>query len=127
ETTCTGDFRYYGRVVNHLPPRKLGLVSFFQSYSLFPTSTVGENIAFGLRVARWPDSKIRTRVGEMLELTRLRGFEDRYANQLSSGQQQRVALARALARQPAALLLDEPLYALDAKIRLSLRSEIRTI
>src|SRR5881628_1970764 len=127
ETPDTGDVLFDGRVVNQVPPRKRGLGIVFQSYALFPTMTVGENIAFGLRVARWPDAKIRTRVGEMLELTRLRGLEDRYANQLSGGQQQRVALARALARQPAALLLDEPLSALDAKIRLSLRSEIRKI
>jgi len=127
ERPDAGEVLFDGRVVNAVSPRKRGLGIVFQSYALFPTMTVGENIAFGLRVARWPDAKIRTRVGEMLELTRLGGLEDRYANQLSGGQQQRVALARALARQPAALLLDEPLSALDAKIRLRLRSEIRKI
>ena len=127
ETPDSGDILFDGRVVNGVSPRKRGLGIVFQSYALFPTMTVGENIAFGLRIARWPDAKIRARVAEMLELTGLRGLEARYANQLSGGQQQRVALARALARQPAALLLDEPLSALDAKIRLRLRSEIRKI
>jgi len=89
--------------------------------------TVAENIAFGLRVARWREAQIRERVAEMLELTKLGGLEDRYANQLSGGQQQRVALARALARRPEILLLDEPLSALDAKIRLRLRGELRKI
>jgi putative spermidine/putrescine transport system ATP-binding protein len=88
---------------------------------------VTENIAFGLRIARWPQARIRARVDEMVELTKLTGLEDRYANQLSGGQQQRVALARALARQPEVLLLDEPLSALDAKIRLRLRGELRKI
>jgi putative spermidine/putrescine transport system ATP-binding protein len=89
--------------------------------------TVAENIAFGLRVARWPEARIRERVGEMVELTKLTGLERRFANQLSGGQQQRVALARALARRPDVLLLDEPLSALDAKIRLRLRAELRKI
>ena len=127
ERPDAGEILFDGRVVNAVSPRKRGLGIVFQSYALFPTMTVGENIAFGLRIARWPEAKIRARVGEMLELTRLGGLQDRFANQLSGGQQQRVALARALARQPAALLLDEPLSALDAKIRLRLRSEIRKI
>jgi putative spermidine/putrescine transport system ATP-binding protein len=89
--------------------------------------TVAENIAFGLRVARWPPARIRERVAELVALTHLGGLEGRYANQLSGGQQQRVALARALARRPEILLLDEPLSALDAKIRLRLRAEIRKL
>ena len=127
ERPDAGEILFGGRVVNDVPPRRRDVGIVFQSYALFPTMTVGENIAFGLRVARWTEPKIRERVAEMLELTRLAGFEGRYANQLSGGQQQRVALARALARRPEILLLDEPLSALDAKIRLRLRGEIRRI
>jgi putative spermidine/putrescine transport system ATP-binding protein len=127
ERPDAGEIAFDGRVVNDVPPRRRGVGIVFQSYALFPTMTVGENIAFGLRVARWPEAKIRARVAEMVELTKLGGFEGRYANQLSGGQQQRVALARALARRPEILLLDEPLSALDAKIRLRLRGEIRKI
>ncbi|MBI3635986.1 MAG: ABC transporter ATP-binding protein [Candidatus Rokubacteria bacterium] len=127
ETPDAGEIAFDGRPVTTVPPRRRGVGIVFQSYALFPTMTVRENIAFGLRVARWPQTQVRARVAEMVELTHLAGFEDRYANQLSGGQQQRVALARALARRPEILLLDEPLSALDAKIRLRLRGEIRKI
>jgi putative spermidine/putrescine transport system ATP-binding protein len=127
ERPDAGEIAFGGRVVNDVPPRKRGVGIVFQSYALFPTMTVAENIAFGLRVAGWRGTQIRGRVTEMLELTKLGGLEDRYANQLSGGQQQRVALARALARRPHILLLDEPLSALDAKIRLRLRGELRKI
>jgi putative spermidine/putrescine transport system ATP-binding protein len=127
ERPDAGEIAFDGRIVNDVPPRKRGVGIVFQSYALFPTMTVAENIAFGLRVARWREAQIRERVAEMLELTRLGGLEGRYANQLSGGQQQRVALARALARRPEILLLDEPLSALDAKIRLRLRGELRKI
>jgi putative spermidine/putrescine transport system ATP-binding protein len=127
ERPDAGEVVFDGRCVNDVPPRQRGVGIVFQSYALFPTMTIYENIAFGLRVARWPEAKIRDRVAEMVELTRLGGLEGRYANQLSGGQQQRVALARALARRPGILLLDEPLSALDAKIRLRLRGELRKI
>jgi putative spermidine/putrescine transport system ATP-binding protein len=127
EVPDTGQILFEDRVVNDVPPRRRGVGIVFQSYALFPTMTVGENIAFGLRVARWPEATIRERVAEMVTLTGLGGLERRYANQLSGGQQQRVALARALARRPQILLLDEPLSALDAKIRLRLRAEVRKI
>jgi len=127
ERPDAGDVLFDERRMNDVPPRKRDVGIVFQSYALFPTMTVAENIAFGLRVARWPEPRVRLRVAEMVGLTRLDGLEGRYANQLSGGQQQRVALARALARQPAVLLLDEPLSALDAKIRLRLRGEIRKI
>ena len=127
ERPDAGEVRFDDRVVNDVAPRRRSVGIVFQSYALFPTMTVAENIAFGLRVARWPAVRIYERVAEMVALTRLGGLEGRYANQLSGGQQQRVALARALARRPEILLLDEPLSALDAKIRLRLRGEIRRI
>jgi putative spermidine/putrescine transport system ATP-binding protein len=99
----------------------------FQSYALFPNLTVAQNVAFGLRVAKVDKARTRDRVAEMLEIIGLPELGNRYPFQLSGGQQQRVALARALAVQPQVLLLDEPLSALDAKIRVSLRSEIRAI
>ena len=103
----------------------MGMV--FQSYSLFPNLTVAENVAFGLRVRSMPSAARSARVGEMLERVQLTALATRYPHQLSGGQQQRVALARALAVQPAVLLLDEPLSALDAKVRVTLRDEIRRL
>ena len=105
--------------------RNMGMV--FQSYSLFPNLTVAQNIEFGLRNRKIEKEKRLTRVGEMLELVQLDDLGKRYPHQLSGGQQQRVALARALAVQPEVLLLDEPLSALDAKVRSTLRDEIRRI
>jgi putative spermidine/putrescine transport system ATP-binding protein len=99
----------------------------FQSYALFPNMTVADNVAFGLKVARQPSAEISHRVAEMLKLIGLPALGNRYPFQLSGGQQQRVALARALAPKPQVLLLDEPLSALDAKIRVSLREEIRAL
>ncbi|MEI8391152.1 MAG: ABC transporter ATP-binding protein [Actinomycetes bacterium] len=105
--------------------RNMGMV--FQSYSLFPNLTVAQNVEFGLRNRKIEKVKRLTRVGEMLELVQLDDLGKRYPHQLSGGQQQRVALARALAVQPDVLLLDEPLSALDAKVRSTLRDEIRRI
>jgi putative spermidine/putrescine transport system ATP-binding protein len=105
--------------------RHVGMV--FQSYALFPNMNVADNIGFGLKIAKTPGEDIRRRVEQMLDLIHLPGYGPRYPYQLSGGQQQRVALARALAFQPQVLLLDEPLSALDAKIRQDLRSEIRRI
>ena len=105
--------------------RKIGMV--FQAYALFPNMNVYENVAFGLKVAGKPKAEIDARVKEMLQLIHLEHLADRYPYQMSGGQQQRVALARALAPKPEVLLLDEPLSALDAKIRVSLREEIRQI
>ena len=105
--------------------RNIGMV--FQNYALFPNMTVASNIGFGLKVQGKPTTQIKERVREMLTLIKLEQLGERYPYQLSGGQQQRVALARALAIQPQLLLLDEPLSALDAKIRVSLRTEIRAI
>src|SRR3989441_1135884 len=127
EAPDAGEIWFDDRLIGGVPPRQRGLGIVFQSYALFPTMTVAENIAFGRGVAGWPEVGIRERVGEMIELMRRGGRERRYANQLWGGQQRGVARARALARNPPALLLDEPLSALDAKIRLRLRGEIRKI
>lgn len=105
--------------------RNIGMV--FQAYALFPNMTVAQNVAFGLRVSGKPKAEIEATVKEMLALIRLDHLADRFPYQMSGGQQQRVALARALATKPQVLLLDEPLSALDAKIRISLREEIRAI
>jgi putative spermidine/putrescine transport system ATP-binding protein len=105
--------------------RNVGMV--FQAYALFPNMTVAQNIGFGMRIHREPESAIKERVAEMLALINLEQKGKSYPSELSGGQQQRVALARALANRPQVLLLDEPLSALDAKIRVALRAEIRSI
>lgn len=116
-----------GRDVTSLRPNQRNIGMVFQAYALFPNMTVAGNIGFGLRIAGMGKDETAARISEMLELIGLTGFEKRYPYQLSGGQQQRVALARALAARPSMLLLDEPLSALDAKIRVSLREEIRQI
>jgi len=113
--------------VTHLSTRHRPIGMVFQDYSLFPNMTVEQNIAFPLRVRKADNDAVSRRVGELVELTGLEGKGNRYPNQLSGGQRQRVALARALAPEPAVLLLDEPLSALDAIIRESLRDELRRI
>jgi iron(III) transport system ATP-binding protein len=116
-----------GRDITALPPseRDFGIV--FQSYALFPNMTVAENIGYGLRGREWPKVRARERVQELITLIGLTEHVQKYPAQMSGGQQQRVALARALASEPGLLLLDEPLSALDAIVRLHLRSEIRTL
>ncbi|HEY1420525.1 MAG TPA: ABC transporter ATP-binding protein [Candidatus Dormibacteraeota bacterium] len=116
-----------GKDVTDLPASKRDVGMVFQAYSLFPHMTAIQNVAFGLQLRRKTPAERRRRAGEMLELVGLSGFADRYASQLSGGQQQRVALARALAIEPTVLLLDEPLSALDAKVRSRLRDEIRRV
>jgi len=127
ETPTTGAIRIDGTDVTALAParRKIGMM--FQSYALFPNLTVAGNVGFGLKIAGLGRDQITARVDQMLEMVGLKGFGARYPWQLSGGQQQRVALARAIAPRPRVLLLDEPLSALDAKIRVSLRGEIRAI
>jgi len=127
ELPSSGRVTLAGRDMTYVPPNKRNVGMVFQSYALFPNMTVAENIGYGLKVAGKPKTKIKHRVDEMLALIHMENFYGRYPGMLSGGQQQRVALARALAFQPQALLLDEPLSALDAKIRLELRMEIRRI
>ena len=127
EQPTSGNIIMDGEEISLRAPNQRNIGMVFQSYALFPNMTVGDNIGFGLKVAGKPASEIRTRVSEMLGLIKLEQLGNRYPYQLSGGQQQRVALARALAIRPKLLLLDEPLSALDAKIRVSLRNEIRAI
>jgi putative spermidine/putrescine transport system ATP-binding protein len=127
ETPSSGKVVVNGENITNKPPNQRNVGMVFQSYALFPNMTVAGNIGFGLSLVRKPASEIKTRVSEMLDLIHMPNFANRYPFQLSGGQQQRVALARALALSPTMLLLDEPLSALDAKIRVSLRSEIRAI
>ena len=122
-----GSLAMNGNVISAVPPHKRNMGMVFQSYSLFPHLTVSENIAFGLSVRKMAKKKRDEQVSHMLHLVRLVDVEDRYPHQLSGGQQQRVALARALAIEPTVLLLDEPLSALDAKVRVEVRNEIRSL
>ncbi len=116
-----------GNDITNVPPNQRHLGMVFQAYALFPNMTVADNVGFGLKVAKRPKAEVTKRVEEMLGLIKMPKLGDRYPYQLSGGQQQRVALARALAISPQVLLLDEPLSALDAKIRVELRVEIRRI
>ena len=127
ETPSEGVIRIDGRDVVDLKPSQRDIGMVFQAYALFPNMTVAQNVAFGLKVAGMSRPRIAARVAEMLAIIKLPELGARFPFQLSGGQQQRVALARALAVQPKVLLLDEPLSALDAKIRVSLREEIRAI
>ena len=127
EDTDTGSITVAGRDITRLPASKRDMGMVFQAYSLFPHMTVRQNAAFGLRLRRVGGAERDKRALEMLELVGLSAQADRYPHQLSGGQQQRVALARALAIEPQVLLLDEPLSALDAKVRAQLRDQIRRI
>ncbi|MFK4825527.1 ABC transporter ATP-binding protein [Paenochrobactrum sp. BZR 588] len=127
ETPDRGMIEIDGKDVVDLKPNQRNIGMVFQAYALFPNMTVAQNVAFGLRIAGKSKQERDATVKEMLSLIRLEHLADRYPYQMSGGQQQRVALARALATKPQVLLLDEPLSALDAKIRVSLREEIRAI
>jgi putative spermidine/putrescine transport system ATP-binding protein len=127
ELPTAGSIRIDGADVTNRPPNRRNVGMVFQSYALFPNMTVADNIGFGMKVRGRPRDQIKNRVSELLELIHLGGRGDRFPWQLSGGQQQRVALARALAIEPQVLLLDEPLSALDAKIRVALRHQIRSI
>ena len=127
DPATTGVIRQGAREITGLPPaeRDFGIV--FQSYALFPNMSVAENVGYGLRGPAWPRARMTARVDELIRLVGLAEHAHKYPAQLSGGQQQRVALARALAPEPGLLLLDEPLSALDAIVRLHLRQEIRAL
>jgi ABC-type Fe3+/spermidine/putrescine transport system ATPase subunit len=127
EQADRGAIYHQGQPIHHLPPQQRNFGFVFQSYALFPHLTVWENVAFGLRTRRAPVRLVNDRVAELLELIGLSHMGRKYPAQLSGGEQQRVSLARALATSPRLLLLDEPLSALDAKIRVRLRTQISRI
>ena len=127
ELPTTGVITLDGENITYTSPNRRNVGMVFQSYALFPNLTIGQNIGFGLEVRKAPQSEVKNRVDEMLALVHLEQHINKYPYQLSGGQQQRIALARALAINPRVLLLDEPLSALDAKIRVELRLEIRRI
>jgi spermidine/putrescine ABC transporter ATP-binding subunit len=123
----SGQILVNGEDIAFRPPHKRNIGMVFQNYALFPHMTVAENIAFPLKMRRWPRDRIEQAVREALQLVRLPGFEQRYPRQLSGGQQQRVALARSLVFRPPVLLMDEPLGALDKKLREEMQLEIKHI
>ncbi len=125
EHPSAGEVFIEGRRMGHTPPFRRNVNTVFQNYALFPHMTVFDNVAFGLRMKRIPRDEIARRVREALHLVRLSGMEERYPRQLSGGQQQRVALARALVNRPRVLLLDEPLGALDLKLRKEMQLELK--
>ena len=123
----SGKVYFDGKECSELPPNKRNINTVFQKYALFPHLNVYENVAFGLKVKKLPADEIKKRVSKMLELVNLKGFDKRKVNQLSGGQQQRVAIARALVNYPRVLLLDEPLGALDLKLRKEMQLELKKI
>ncbi|MDO5344875.1 MAG: ABC transporter ATP-binding protein [Lachnospiraceae bacterium] len=127
ESPDEGEIYLGGEPINALTPNKRDTAMVFQSYALLPHYNVFDNVAYGLKIRKLPKEEIRRRVMEILELVELSGMESRMTNQLSGGQQQRVALARALVLEPGVLLFDEPLSNLDAKLRVTMRTEIRKI
>ena len=127
EIPTSGKILLNGADITDKAPNQRNVGMIFQSYALFPNMTVAQNIGFGLRIRKEPEATVKQRVDEMVSLINLEKHATKYPYQLSGGQQQRVSLARALANRPQVLLLDEPLSALDAKIRVSLRAEIRAI
>ena len=122
-----GSVLFNGVRINDIPPHKRQVNTVFQRYALFPHLDVYDNIAFGLRIAKLDEAEIAKRVTEMLEVVGMRGFEERKIDSLSGGQQQRIAIARALVNRPKVLLLDEPLGALDLRLRKDMQVELKRI
>ena len=126
-TPTEGTVLFDDKKINDVPPYKRQINTVFQQYALFTHLDVFGNIAFGLKVAKLPKEEIKARVNEMLEVVGLKGYENRNVNSLSGGQQQRVAIARALVNRPKVLLLDEPLAALDLRLRKDMQNELKRI
>ncbi|MDE3120728.1 MAG: ABC transporter ATP-binding protein, partial [Paracoccaceae bacterium] len=127
ETASQGEVWIGGRRIDHLPPRHRGIAMVFQNYAVFPHLTVFENVAFGLRMQKLPETEVKRRVRRTAELMHIDALLGRYSGQLSGGQRQRVAVARALAMEPDVILMDEPLSNLDALLRLEMRAELKGI
>ncbi|MCQ2512380.1 MAG: ABC transporter ATP-binding protein [Lachnospiraceae bacterium] len=127
QNPTSGEVFFDQQKINDVPPYKRQINTVFQNYALFPHLDVYDNIAFGLRISKLPEEEIDKRVGEMLEAVSLKGFENRKVTSLSGGQQQRVAIARALVNRPKVLLLDEPLGALDLRLRKDMQNELKAI
>ncbi len=127
QTPTSGDVLFDGQRINDVPPYRRKINTVFQKYALFPHLDVYDNVAFGLRIAKLDADEVDRRVMEMLEIVSLKGFENRKITSLSGGQQQRVAIARALVNQPKVLLLDEPLGALDLRLRKDMQNELKRI
>ena len=127
EYPTEGDVFFEGKRINDLPPYKRQINTVFQTYALFPHMNIFENIAFGLRIKKMPEKEIKKKVEEMLQLVGLQNYAKRNVDSLSGGQQQRVAIARALVNEPEVLLLDEPLGALDLKLRKGMQIELKKI
>lgn len=127
ELPSSGGIQLDGKAIAHLPPQHRPVNTVFQSYALFPHMSVAQNIGFGLKMLNRPKAEITATVAAMLDLVQMQGYGDRRTDQLSGGQQQRVALARALAPRPKVLLLDEPLSALDLKLRKEMQTELKRL
>ncbi|MDD3367588.1 MAG: ABC transporter ATP-binding protein [Lachnospiraceae bacterium] len=127
EEPSSGSIKVEGESIEEKEPYERNVNTVFQSYALFPHKTIFDNIAYGLKMKKVPKDEIKKRVMEMMELVQLEGFEKRYPNQLSGGQKQRVAIARALINRPRVLLLDEPLGALDLKLRKQMQLELKRL
>ncbi len=127
ETPTSGELLFEGKEISHLPPYKRRVNTVFQKYALFPHLNVFDNIAFGLKLKKLPKAEIAKKVDAMLDLVNLRGYGKRHVDALSGGQQQRVAIARSLVNEPEVLLLDEPLGALDLKLRKEMQLELKSM
>ena len=127
ETPSSGELLFEGKEISHIPPYKRRVNTVFQKYALFPHLNVFDNIAFGLKLKKLPKAEIARRVDAMLDLVNLQGYGKRHVDALSGGQQQRVAIARSLVNEPEVLLLDEPLGALDLKLRKEMQLELKSM